>query len=158
MTTERPRKPVSLEEIAETNPSKEEVGTLRRGYEELLFKQGSEKRIDPIGIGRLQLGGFKMLSFSTEVKVKDRNISLQVWRKKSKTPEREALYIHMGMRTGGGELVSLVLGEDGVAYWSYPDRSFIADGFSKENPTKKDLNLHAEVLKIATKQLSDKQQ
>lgn len=154
--TEIPRKPASLKEIAEINPSREEVMNLRRDYEELLHKYGSEERIDSIPIGHWQLGGSKRLEFLTEVKVQDRNISLQVWRKTSKTPEQETLCIDIGMRTSYGESVSLVLGKDGFASWSYYERSLIAQNFSKEKPTKKDLDLHAEVLKIARAQLADK--
>lgn len=148
---EIPARPSSLVDIVDVNPSKEELMTLRRDCEDFLGKHGKE-------YGGGVFGPRKRIR-TDEINVKTRagDILLRVGRYKGrkKSDLQQDINIGIGMRTGDNELVVLQLLGDGTARFRL-DHGRIVDGYAwyhKESPTKKDVALHAEALKIAAEQL-----
>lgn len=158
---DRPGKTTSLTQIAEINPSIEDVINLRNGYKKLLDENGHESKGKSMLIFRMGLlvNRSRAIEFLGKVEIDDKSIPIHVWQFRNKTPERESLYINMGMRTNGGELVVLELSSLGgaMARWKHPQRGGMYDAPGDDVPTKKDLALHVEALELLKKQLVAKQ-
>lgn len=148
MQSERRGKYASLSEVAEATTPIEELNELRTGFEKILSEKGQV--IDPIGgvTGNLfdLAFGTKRVFYSVDVEVKDQNMTVSAFRKKSRHPERETLHVDIGMHSSSGERVHLALPPGEEALWVYHDRSIIGHGIKRESPTRVDIALYRKAL------------
>ncbi len=151
MLVERPHKPSSLKDLSETAPTTEEVRSLRTAFERLLQEKGRVVKVDEGFLADIVLapwGGNRLISYSTEVQIEGKGIDVYVFRRKNRNSSEEPLIVDIGMMTERGERVRLDFEPDDRVCWNYLDRSVLGQGFAGESPTKRDLELHKEVLEL----------
>lgn len=138
----------SLTELAEINPSAESVKELREAFEEMLQQKGIEYK----ELGFIPLFPETYVGFSTEIEFESKKITFSIHRRRCKQPSYVSLYVDIGMRTSGGERVTLEFTPDGQARWLSLDRSLFTNRtFPGHFPTKKDLELYRQVINVLRK-------
>lgn len=139
---EKPRKPTKLSELAEVNPSGEEVRELYQMVEELIEKRGEK---DGSITARMFVG--KVLSYGDRVRVGDSSIPVFLL----KVGKDDGVSVDIGMRLGSGEKVRLKLWPGGSVNWIYLARSMVGSGINPTSPTKNDVAMHREVVELLAK-------
>ena len=89
----RPGKTDSLEKIAETNPSTEDIIVLRDNFIGVLNESDQVEK------------SWGIRFIWKEIGIGDRNIPITVWQPVSRKKDAEELTIEMGMRTSNNERV-----------------------------------------------------